>query len=92
MATTRMMGATMEFNVQVHHENGSYWAEVVELPGVFASGATLDELVEALGEAIRLYRDDPEGKIVHLEPTGGPEERLTESTVSAQGLRIAVPA
>lgn len=87
-----MMGATMEFNVQVHHENGSYWAEVVELPGVFASGPTLDELVEALGEAIRLYRDEPDGEIVRVEPSDGPDQQPTGSMVSAQGLRIAVPA
>jgi len=32
-----------------------YWAEVSDLPGCFASGRTLTELREALGEAIGLY-------------------------------------
>ena len=49
----------MELTVRVNEEGGSYWAEVVELPGCFASGQTLDELREALGEAVRLHRDQP---------------------------------
>ncbi len=28
----------------VHEEDGSYWAEVKELPGCFASGRNLEEL------------------------------------------------
>jgi predicted RNase H-like HicB family nuclease len=59
---------TNEYTVEVHHEDGSYWAEVRELPGCFASGDTLDELRDALSEAISLYlHDDPEaGQIVDL--------------------------
>lgn len=48
----------MEFKAKVHHEDGAYWAEVVELPGCFASGKTLDELREALDEAVALYLSD----------------------------------
>ncbi len=40
------------------HEAGSCWAEVVELPGCFASGDTIDELLEGLQEAIALYVED----------------------------------
>ena len=49
----------MELTVRVREEQGSYWAEVVELPGCFASGETLDELQAALGEAVRMHRDQP---------------------------------
>ena len=49
----------MELTVRVNEEGGSYWAEVVELPGCFASGDTLDELREALDEAVRMHRDQP---------------------------------
>jgi predicted RNase H-like HicB family nuclease len=49
----------MELTVRVREEQGSYWAEVLELPGCFASGDSLDELREALDEAIRLHRDQP---------------------------------
>lgn len=47
-----------EFTVHVHHEDDGHWAEVAELPGCFASGGTLDELREALEEAISLYLHD----------------------------------
>jgi predicted RNase H-like HicB family nuclease len=42
----------------VRHEGDWYWAEVEELPGCFASGKTLDELTEALSEAVVLYLQD----------------------------------
>jgi predicted RNase H-like HicB family nuclease len=51
--------AAVELTVRVHEEGGSYWAEVVELPGCFASGETLDELRSGLEEAVRLHRDEP---------------------------------
>ncbi|MBK5219559.1 MAG: type II toxin-antitoxin system HicB family antitoxin [Thermoleophilia bacterium] len=45
----------MELNVNVHLEDGSYWADVPELPGCFAAGDTLDELFSSLKEGIGLY-------------------------------------
>jgi predicted RNase H-like HicB family nuclease len=48
----------VELTVRVHFEDGAYWAEVVELPGCFASGETLDALKDALDEAIALYLED----------------------------------
>ena len=50
--------ASVRFNVAVHAEDGSYWATVEELPGCFASGETIDELEEALVEAIRMCLPD----------------------------------
>lgn len=44
-----------EYRALVHEEDGSYWAEVAELPGCFASGRDLDELRRAVTEAIVLY-------------------------------------
>lgn len=43
-----------ELRVQIHLEDGTYWAQVVEYPGCFATGDTLDELAESLGEALSL--------------------------------------
>jgi predicted RNase H-like HicB family nuclease len=43
---------------RVHREDGSYWAEIPELPGCFASGQTMDELREALDESVALYLAD----------------------------------
>ncbi|MGN6202458.1 MAG: type II toxin-antitoxin system HicB family antitoxin [Solirubrobacterales bacterium] len=48
----------MELTARIHIEDGSYWADVAELPGCFASGHTLDELLESLQEGIALYLAD----------------------------------
>lgn len=50
--------AQVTFNVLVHEEDGSYWSEVKELPGCFASGFSMDELREATFEAIQLWLPD----------------------------------
>lgn len=54
----------MELTANIHLEDGSYWADVPELPGCFASGETLDELFSSLREGVRLYLDDGEGPSV----------------------------
>ncbi len=45
----------MELTARIHIEDGSYWADVPEMPGCFASGETLDELFTSLQEGIALY-------------------------------------
>ena len=55
----------MELTVAVHiDDDESYWADVVEIPGCLASGRTLDELAEALEEAIGMSLDDPSIRLV----------------------------
>ncbi len=49
--------SAMELTARIRVEDGSYWADVVELPGCFASGDTLDELIESLQEGIALCLD-----------------------------------
>ena len=49
----------MELTANLHIEDGSFWAEVVELPGCFAAGDTLDELFVSLREGIGLCLDHP---------------------------------
>jgi predicted RNase H-like HicB family nuclease len=53
-------GQSVNYSVTVHHEDGSFWAEVDDLPGCFAQGATMEELMEALTEAVGLYLSTPE--------------------------------
>lgn len=48
----------LRVHLDVHEENGSFWAEVRELPGCFASGKDLDELAEAVQEAIGMYLEE----------------------------------
>jgi len=45
----------MELTARIHIEDRSYWADIPELPGCFASGETLDELFDSLQEGIGLY-------------------------------------
>jgi predicted RNase H-like HicB family nuclease len=68
-----------EFKALVHEENDGYWAEVDGLPGCFASGSDLDELREAVVEAITLYLsgDEPE----ELEARPASSGRVAEMTV-----------
>jgi predicted RNase H-like HicB family nuclease len=55
----------VELTVVVRKEGPSYWAEIEQLPGCFASGGTLDELGDALKEAVRLYLDDETAELSH---------------------------
>lgn len=48
----------MQPTAEIRFEDGSYWATAAELPGVFATGDTLDELLESLREGVELYFDD----------------------------------
>jgi predicted RNase H-like HicB family nuclease len=49
------------FTAIVHQDDdGSFWAQVEELPGCFATGDDLHELQEALVEAITMYLTESE--------------------------------
>ncbi len=49
------MDTRVDYNVVVHHEEDSYWAEVDGLPGCFAAGDTVDELRESLEDSVTAY-------------------------------------
>ena len=54
------------YTVRVHQEPGQeLWAEVLELPGCFATGTDMEDLRQALTEAISLYLSSP-GTEVHV--------------------------
>jgi predicted RNase H-like HicB family nuclease len=60
--------AEIRFTVEVNEEeDGSYWAEVKELPGCFASGFSMSELREATHEAIQMSL--PDGVVLAPTPT-----------------------
>ena len=61
------------YTVRVHHEPGEQlWAEVLELPGVFVTGADMEDLRLALTEAISMYLSEPgEERHVQLEDEPG---------------------
>jgi predicted RNase H-like HicB family nuclease len=72
-----------EYRVFIHEEDGGYWAEVEGLPGCFASGSDLDELREAVVEAITLY-------------SAGEDQDASRQAPVARGrvdeMRVLVPA
>ena len=60
MARKLRVTEEVTYTVQVHDEGDEgFWAEVLELPGCFASGRNENELREALLEAISLYLSAP---------------------------------
>jgi predicted RNase H-like HicB family nuclease len=74
------MGSQIELVAKVHREDDMYWAEVPSHPGLFASGETMDELIESLGEAWVLYTSDDDSV---------PQATVTPAT---QSLHVLVPA
>ena len=64
--------ADQAYRVRIYHERGQeLWAEVLELPGCFAAGADMEELREALSEAVSLYLSEP-GDVKHIELEDAP--------------------
>ena len=54
------MNRPKSLTIHVHREGGQdLWADVEELPGCFASGRDMNELREALDEAVSLYLSEP---------------------------------
>ncbi|MFM8520421.1 MAG: type II toxin-antitoxin system HicB family antitoxin [Solirubrobacterales bacterium] len=54
-------GSMTKLTARIHAEDGSYWADVPELPGVFATGDTLDELFDSLREGVVLVMGSDSG-------------------------------
>lgn len=72
------MSGELNYTVLVHDEGPEgFWAEVEELPGCFATGDTLDELWDSVGESISLYLSTPESPVEArmVRPTANPERR-----------------
>lgn len=77
--------STRDFNVAIHEDDdGSIWGEVVELPGCFVSAHSLDELREAIEEAISLYlHDDPSATKIRPRPAN--------RSVAVDSIRVTMP-
>jgi len=84
-------GDQLELTAGVRREAASYWAEVRELPGCFASGDSLDELLGALEEAVRLYlADESAGPKGAGRRVAGPARSAT-SRPRLNELRLMIP-
>ena len=55
---------TATYTVRIHPDSDGLWAEVIELPGCFASGHDFDELWESLEEGIGLYLSNDDKTVV----------------------------
>jgi predicted RNase H-like HicB family nuclease len=62
------MNGPKHLTIHVHRDDGGgeLWADIDELPGCFASGRDMNELREALNEAVSLYLSEP-GQPAHVE-------------------------
>ncbi len=81
-----------QFQVRVHHEDGSYWAEVMEMPGCFVSGDSIEEIREALAEAIGLYLSSENVKIdVQQVELTGPLQ-VEDHDHDGERYELAIPA
>jgi predicted RNase H-like HicB family nuclease len=68
----------MELTARIHIEEGSYWADIPELPGCFASGDTLDELFESLREGVALHSaEHKQGGSLHVATATLTDQPLT---------------
>jgi predicted RNase H-like HicB family nuclease len=75
-------GMAVEFTAEVRQDDdGMFWAEIKELPGCFASGETVAELIEAAQDAIALYLSDSDA------PGGASQEAPTPEFASF-GMRV----
>lgn len=49
-----------EVRVRLHEEaDGRFWAEAIDLPGCYTQGATLDDALRNLGDAVLTYFEVP---------------------------------
>lgn len=76
-----MTKSSVEYQVIVHDEDGSLWAEVVSLPGCFASGDSMEELQANLAEAIGLYLSTDERTVTMTPVNSRPSEARVETLV-----------
>ncbi len=59
------------YTIQPHRDtDGSWWADVAELPGCFAAADTREGLLPAISEAIVLYLQDEDETKIRVEPEG----------------------
>lgn len=75
---------TTQYTLQVQlDDDGSYWATIDELPGLFASGFTLEELQENVGETIPLYLSEGIGPVTPVKVSADLKVGEFQITVAA---------
>lgn len=72
-----MTERTVTYTATVHDDSDGLWAEVAELPGVYATGADLAELSVALQEGVEFYLSTPEHPVRVEKISSTTEQRTT---------------
>ncbi|MGH3904921.1 MAG: type II toxin-antitoxin system HicB family antitoxin [Pseudonocardiaceae bacterium] len=72
-----MTERTVTYTATIHDDSDGLWAEVAELPGVFATGSNLAELSAALREGVELYLSTPEHPVRVGDVSSTTEQRTT---------------
>lgn len=78
------------WRVTVHNEDGHLWAEVLDMPGVFVSGDSMEELIESLTEAIGMFLSSNNVEVVVKDLVLVPDEE--EKGTVPEGQYKLVPA
>ncbi len=60
------MRESVQYTLNIRHEDGIYWANIEQIPGCFATGDSMDELMTNMAEAVGLALSTPEST-VHAE-------------------------
>ncbi|UTI66700.1 type II toxin-antitoxin system HicB family antitoxin [Paraconexibacter antarcticus] len=76
-----------DVTIKMREEDGSLWATVEEYPGVFATGDTIEELVESVREGLELVLNEP-GQ-AHRSVTVAEVGPVSEVATSEMHLSIA---
>lgn len=60
----------MKYHFQIHEDPDGLWAECIELKGCITQSSkdTMDDLFEMMEEALNLYLDEPDPKIIFPLP------------------------
>ncbi len=74
-----------DLRVQIHFEDGTMWATVESMPGVFATGDTLEELRESLTEGIAFYlaEEGQEPPAINIESLAPIDTAATAAIIRA---------
>lgn len=77
-----------KYTLELHREDGTLWAQVVELPGVFAAGDSMEELLDNLLEAMtQVLRHDIE-LTLHQEPLVRPRRTASPARIERRELVV----
>lgn len=58
----------MIYHFKIHKEHAGFWAQCIELPGIFTQGDSKEELEQNMREALNLYLDEDPATLATITP------------------------